>query len=379
MEKNFASHYLLIECPACGAHSEVNDDFSLIGSKVDSYVPTRYSSTLSQQIPFSYQLTQCVKCGNIFYQHTPHISKVGFSNTSIQQNEPDIHIDSAADRIILSLNSLSPDHNISLFLSSWKDQKLSDQIRIKSDSKTTNLSKHVNILLATRYIEHLYSIADLYSHQSKLQVGDYIYIEILDFHKLSRLGNQSFFWPERIWYPTQPQILSLYKTFGFDLVCIEYINEVSEPFWWILFKKQNNLNFSDIQLDIDSSADSNILVQNYLDLVDRVQAIARNFKSLSFYGMNHKAFALIELIMTASDLAEYSFYLFDSSALKINTIWNNIEIQDLNNSQKIIHHDGLHVFAFNPQNNPALLADIIRVQPQAKILHINDFFTTGHS
>ena len=376
LKNNSLHRKSVVECPACGASATAACHFLGHGAEINSYVPTRYAPTKSQQMPCCYQLVQCCSCNNVFFHHSKKIDCLGFTHPSVRQNEPDVHLDSVVKAIISHLEGTSPNKYVSPLLTSWKDQRLSHRIKSYFSCTPSYNSSSANLLLTTRYLEHLSSIEDIYKHQSELQLGDYIYIEALDFFKLSSSGNQSFFWSERIWYPTLNQVLSIYQALGFKCVRYENVSECSEPFWWVLLQKQKNSTINKIQFR--SNPDLDVFYRNYFDLLDHIKLMTHNVSCISFYGMNHKMFTLVDLILSEDTMNHRDLYLYDSSLEKVSTFWNDLKVNDFNDLDSMRFHDGLHIFAFNPNIKKSLLDDIISLNSSAKILHVNDFFATGN-
>ena len=356
-----------IECPCCGYRLQEDEEEN--SGKFNSAIPTRYASVIGDEIPCTYELKVCNNCGTCFMHHEARIENLGFTNTQIKQREPCEHHQSTARTIAKLVRD--ENRNAKVCTSSWKDSSLKHHIEEQLEN-TKPINEAANILLCTRYIEHLQTAEDISAHAENLLVGDYLYIEMLDFNRLSRDGDQSFFWCERTWYPTPELVEGVFKRQGFKTIKESNVLNIGEPFWWKLMIKQGNQEYYNRKNNETDQGEN--LRERFLNMTRWVKYKVGSAKSISCYGMNHKMFMLVDIILREGICSTETINLYDSDLDKIGTYWNKIKIESIHKERDIKTTNDVHIFAFDAsKNSPLLTANILGCKKNARIAHINDF------
>ena len=354
------------DCPGCGFTQ--NFTLAVEGNHTfNSYLPTVFAKSINKQIACKYTLTRCSCCGLTYFLHDNYNLHFGFSNSSIKQKEPIHHVVSVGANILEVFSPLFQLESSNIITSSYKDDYLKSYLTQHMQLKP--LRSCNKLLLSTRYIEHLSSYNNLIDYLRPLEYGDYIYIEMLDFLKISDNGDQSFFWCERICYPTKHYMLETLEFLGFQLIVDCDVENDLEPFWWMLLRRVSFPSDSSLRIVKAKQPDYHMF---FVDILTHASKFVSKFDTIYCYGMNHKMFMLLDIILANNMFRSSDIKMFDSNPCKIGSYWNGIEIQPISGSIGCSDANNLHIFAFSLQQDSNLCRDIISSHPHSHIAHIND-------
>ena len=166
-----------------------------------------------------------------------------------------------------------------------------------------------DIVIATRWLEHCNAndlIVDLFSSVS---VGGLLIIECLDFKEMASMGNYSFIWDERVSYISSEYIINFASYFGHSLLHAHYNKSSAEPFWSLVFLKQDK---SEISHKISKQLFQNNIAS--ISIADKISAITKyceNFlmesgEYINILGASHKTLfiaGMIKILLQTQKLA----------------------------------------------------------------------------
>lgn len=338
-------------CPLCNYLVQAPTSKIYVNSSYTSLFP------LFPSPEFKYSPSSCPSCGVSILINDISTPILGLLNPTVTYKEPIDHIPS----ISLKLSNLISQTPFNLVSTGPKNNLLIHSIIDLNPSCTTSNSYDLtppprsntpNILFLTRIIEHINSYSLLNTLLSSCADGDIIYLEILDFATLYSLGNLSFFWNERITYPSKQYLLDYFARRHFYPFCLQSII-ADEPFHFFVLIKQSTSSTTS-SLIMQSTPRSSFNINTICNLIrDRMSRIATSFKSISFYGIGHKSLTLVDFILQSNPDA--NILLYDGSLAKVSRYYKDICIQELNLDNISSPSHSLHVFSFN-----GIFADILR-------------------
>ena len=365
-------------CIFCGCHST---PLPIAGSTIRSDFTSLFLS--AQEIAWAsthkFYFGQCPQCGVNRVFSSSHLPLLGSQNPSITYKEPSHHHNTIASKLQKYFNKV--EYPINIFMHSKKDESLahvissffSSSLNInivhpnRFDEFITDTSPSINVWLLSRFIEHINKKELLDELLICIAIGDYVIIEMLDFYALFCQLNTSFLWDERTYYPTKKYLLEFLLSKGFE-VLETYIDSESEPFF-VLVVKRISLNQSLSSFHSSNVLEKDILSSSNSRLLDYCHQRFKMFRSFSFYGVNHKAFLIASILTRLYPDAEIK--LFDSSSVKLNSVWNSIVITDFSN---VDPSSECHIFAFDGEFSSKIKSSVLRSNPTAHILSLANLF-----
>ena len=259
---------------------------------------------------------------------------LGSINTEICYAEPKGHHMEIAKHILshfetwkskLKLRCMSKkDHELINCIKSYDiNEKISSSYSMEQEADN-------DIVIATRWLEHCNAndlIVDLFSSVS---VGGLLIIECLDFKEMASMGNYSFIWDERVSYISSEYIINFASYFGHSLLHAHYNKSSAEPFWSLVFLKQDKLGIS--------NTISKQLYQNNIasiSIADKISTITKYCESflvesgeyINILGASHKTLFIAGIIKNIAPNTKIS--VFDSSLQKINRYWGEHKIRPI--------------------------------------------------
>ena len=332
----------IISCPLCNHPFQDSSKVFFVNSSYTSLFP------LSPSTEFKYFPSCCTYCGVSILVNDANSAILGSLNPSVTYKEPSNHIPSVALKISnlmgdfpCNLVSTGPKNN--LFIHYLQEHNSRCSIIDSYNLTTLPHSSRPNILFLTRIIEHINSYTLLDALLTSCNSGDILYIEILDFSSLYSFGNFSFFWNERITYPSKEYLINFFALHNFYPLDLQTISS-EEPFHTLIFIKQSTGSCKPLLIAQSSPISSINLNQIYHLIHDRMANVSSRFKSISFYGIGHKSLTLVDFIIQSNP--DTSIILYDGSGLKVNRYYKRIIIHPLDFNNLIIIPNSLHIFSF---------------------------------
>ena len=320
------------------------------------------------------EFRDCMSCGTVNAINDDPRRLLGYGSTWLRYTEPVQHFPD-----VLSLHRNGSTAAVSRVVGlSEKDQSLVDLLvksglsgdsralfAVESQSWQALTPTDGNTMwIARRFLEH---INDVSLVQQLLNfiigVGDFIYIEMLDFDELQGKVSGLYLWPERTLYPKLNVVRALLESYGFEVSETRSYALQDNPFWWMLAERKEARcpsQMSALRSPLRSTTD---VVSHFTRTISDISsslAARTTGRSVAIFGVNHKSQTLAFCLHESG--WDVSFH--DGSPQKVGRYSGPFKIAPFT---ELPQSTDCVLFFFKNQTAVDLGQDIIRRMPQVLI------------
>jgi len=324
---------------------------------------------------------KCKQCNLRQISSSSSIQVLGNINDHIHYREPEEHYEQIASELC---NLVGNKNELRINYLNKKGEKLCEILQTKFKENTSNRTNEcqdlgsANIIIANRLLEHCNSHVILWGIFSGIAKDSLLVIEALDFNRNQDKGNHSFVWDERVSYFSLEYIKLYANLFGYECIYERNYSEHAEPFWIAILKRFNSSEPSDIELNnLRIEEDKCTRIEDSMKIVSSNCGfyLRNSGKVFYFVGIGHKAQFVAAMLKKLDQNVKINLY--DSNDQKIETIWDESEIQCISKLVKqCAGMSRIHiVFSFKGQLVDQLMEDIINQNELAEFSHIGEWYS----
>jgi len=248
---------------------------------------------------------ECGRCGLVNVANNDPRRVLAYHDLAIRYREPDDHFDVSTDNVGGHLGKELG----SIIGITEKDDTLVERFELaarrpsvfrhfdfaaQSWSDPKRLPAGPKLWVCRRFLEHCNDVGVFTELFSQIAVGDFLFIEMLDFHVLQTQHSAMYLWSERVMYPGYHAVRYWLNRQGYETVWHQKFFS-REPYWALLVKKTG---YPSNNQDADSPNDrfcNPKITEHFTTFLDEFVSLlpAKALTNeICFLGTSHKALTL---------------------------------------------------------------------------------------
>ena len=277
---------------------------SATGVSISQTPPSAITVGANSDVVWS-DFMECGRCGLVNVANNDPRRVLAYHDLAIRYREPDDHFEVSIDNV---RGYLGKELGAIIGITE-KDDALVERFELvarrpsvfrhfdfaaQSWSDPNRLPAGRKLWVCRRFLEHCNDVGVLTELFSNIAVGDFLFIEMLDFHVLQTQPSAMYLWTERVMYPEYQAVRYWLNTQGYQAVWHqEFLGR--EPFWALLVRKTGQPSDNQAaNLSADGRCNPKVTehFKKFLDeFIGFLPTKVRN-SEICFLGTSHKALTL---------------------------------------------------------------------------------------
>jgi len=248
------------------------------------------------------EFRSCSNCETVNVVNDDSRRFLGYGSPWLRYTEPAQHFPD-----VLESHSHGPSAEVSRVVGlSEKDESLVDFLSMSGSRSTANRvfstehqewqsvnsGKSKTLWVARRFLEHINDssmIEELLG--DVVNVGHFLYVEMLDFEEMQNHLSGLYLWPERTLYPRLEVVTALLQAYGFKIVDVRRCRQNKNSFWWLIAERRTDSARQDFRRSSHPGSSTDV-VSHFTKTISSVTASLDRFcgqKTAALFGVNHKS------------------------------------------------------------------------------------------